>query len=150
MTELEREWRAQTLTELPHLHPELSFKLLHKLLIQNIYTIKHITLPNGTNLMTPDNFKIYYKTPTKLKRNALHIAEQLFCHTSCTPNCHNQCTIHPPPQTLKIKYISDNQSLILRTLINSPQLLTTQHPHHSNPPTNITKQPHKFPINIIL
>jgi hypothetical protein len=59
MTELEREWRAQSTIELPLLNPELSLKLLHKLLIHNIYEIKHITLPNETTLMTPENFKTY-------------------------------------------------------------------------------------------
>lgn len=70
--------------------------------------MKHITLPNGTNLMSPNDFKRYYKTPTKLEKNALNIAEQLFCHPNCTTNCANPCTQHPPVRTLKTKYISNN------------------------------------------
>jgi hypothetical protein len=50
-TELENEWR--TSTALPHLNPKLSLKLLHKLITLNIHTIKQISLPNGTNLMSP-------------------------------------------------------------------------------------------------
>jgi len=76
MTKLELEWRAQAIAKLPHLNSKLSLKLLHKLLVHNIYKIKHIILPNGTNLITPNNFKTYYKTPIKLKKSALNIAEQ--------------------------------------------------------------------------
>ena len=89
MTKLELEWRSQVTIELPHLNPKLSIKLLHKLLMYNIYKIKHITLPNGTNLMTQEDFKLYYKSPTKLEKNALKIVDQLFCYPSLYPNpCH--------------------------------------------------------------
>jgi hypothetical protein len=125
MTKLEQEWRIQATNELPHLNPDLSLKLLHKLLIHNIYKIQHITLPNGTNLMTPNDFKIYHKAPSKLEKNALQIAEQLFCHPSCKPNCPNPCTRHLPARTLKPRYISNNQNLIPRILDNPPQPLDT-------------------------
>jgi hypothetical protein len=78
-TELETEWKSQATTILPQLNNELSLKLLYKFLTQNIHKIKHISLPNGTHLMSPTDFQTYYKTPTKLIKNALHIAEQLFC-----------------------------------------------------------------------
>jgi hypothetical protein len=71
MTKLEQEWRAQATSELPHLNPALLLKLLHKLLIHNIYKIQHITLTNRTNLMSSDVFKTYHKTPSKLEKNAL-------------------------------------------------------------------------------
>ena len=100
--------------------PDLPLKLLHKLLIYNIYKIQHITLHNGTNLMTRDDFKIYYKTPFKLENNALQIAEQLFCYPSCTPNCPNPCTRHLPVRTLKPRHISNNQNLIPITPANHP------------------------------
>ena len=51
-TELEQEWRSTAITELPHLDPQLSIKLLYKLMAHNIYKIKHITLPNDTNLIS--------------------------------------------------------------------------------------------------
>jgi hypothetical protein len=82
-TEFEQEWITNATTELPHLNPKLSLKLLHKLLLHNIHKIKHITLPNGTHLMSHKDFQTYYKTPTKLEKNAINIAEQLFCHTKC-------------------------------------------------------------------
>ena len=46
-TELEKEWISTT--EIVHLNPKLSLKLLHKLLLLNIHSIKQISLPNGTN-----------------------------------------------------------------------------------------------------
>lgn len=67
-TKSEHEWRAQAINILSHLNSELSFDILHQLLIHNIYTTKHITFPNRTNFMTSDNFKTYYKTPTKLEK----------------------------------------------------------------------------------
>ena len=100
--------------------------------------------------MTPNNFKTYYKTPTKLEKNALNIAKQLFCYPSCTPNCPNPCMQHPSARTLKARYISDNQDLIPRTPDNPPQPPARQQPQHPNPPPNIINHPHRFPINIIL
>jgi hypothetical protein len=72
-TELETEWKSQATTNLPKLNNELSLKLLYKLLTQNIHKIKHITLPNGTHLISPTDFQTYYKTPTKLiKKRITH------------------------------------------------------------------------------
>jgi len=59
---------SQTTIILPHTDPKLSLKMLHKLLLHNIYKIKHITLPNGTNLMSPEDFKIYYQIPIKIEK----------------------------------------------------------------------------------
>ena len=150
MTKLEQEWRTQATNELPHLNHNLSLKLLHKLLIHNIYKIQHITLPNGTHLMTLDDFKIYHKTPSKLEKYALQIAEQLFCYPSCTPNCPNPCTRHLPARTLKPKYISNNQNLIPRISENPPQPLDIQQQLHPNPSHNIINNPIRFAINKIL
>ena len=68
MTELESEWRAQAIMEIPELTQQISLKLLHKLLAHNIQKIKHISLPNGTRLMSPKDFQTYYKTPTQLEK----------------------------------------------------------------------------------
>ena len=84
MTELEQEWTTAIITECPHINPKLSHKLMNKLLAHNIYKIKHITLLNGTNIMSHEDFKTYYHNPTMLEKNALNIAEQLFCHPKCT------------------------------------------------------------------
>ena len=146
-TELEQEWRTQATNELPQLNIKLSLKLLHKLLAHNIQKIKHISLPNGTNLMSAKDFQTYYKTPTKLEKNALHIAEQHFCHQNCNQNCPQPCNRHPPARTLKMKYISDNSELIPRTPTNP---LRPPIPQQSTPPPHITKKPLKFPIHTIL
>ena len=113
-TELEHEWRIQATIELLQLKPELSLKLLHKLLTRNIQKIKHISLPNGTNLMSPKHFQIYYKIPTKLKKTAPHIAEQFFCQQSYNQNCPNSCTRHPQARTLKTRYILENKEITPR------------------------------------
>ena len=105
-TPLEQLWCHLSETQLPQINPTQTFKFLHKLLLQNIYEIKHITLPNGTNLMLHEEFKHYYTTPTKLIKQALDIAAQLFCHPKCNPTCLNPCTNHHPPCTLKEEYIS--------------------------------------------
>ena len=75
MTELKHEWTLITTTDLPHLDPNLSHKLLNKLLSHNIYKIKHITLPNGINLMSTEEFQTYHHNPSKILKNALKIAE---------------------------------------------------------------------------
>ena len=79
-TSLEQMWCHLLATQLPQINPTQTLKFLHKLLLQNIYEIKHITLPNGTNLMTLEDFKHFYVTPTKIIKQALDIAEQLFYH----------------------------------------------------------------------
>ena len=77
-TQLKQAWTQQIEALLPHFNPTQTRKLIHKLLLYNIYEIKHITLPNGTKLMTTDDFKTYYQPPTKLFKQALNIAEQIF------------------------------------------------------------------------
>ena len=73
-TPLEQIWCQLSKTQFPQINPTQTFKFLHKLLLQNIYEIKHITQPNGTNLMSHEEFKYYYITPTKLIKQALDIA----------------------------------------------------------------------------
>ena len=51
-TPLEQIWYQLSISQLPQINPNQTFKLLHKLLLHNIYEIKHIMLPNGVNLMT--------------------------------------------------------------------------------------------------
>ena len=75
-------------------NPSQILKFLHKLLLQHISKIKHITLPNGTNLMLLKDFRNYYTTPRKLIKQALNIVEQLFCHPRCNPNCKYPCANH--------------------------------------------------------
>ena len=65
-TPLEQIWCQLSTIQLPQINPTQTLKLLHKLLLHNIYEIKHITLPNGINLMTQEDFKKIYTKPKKL------------------------------------------------------------------------------------
>ena len=62
---LETVW-MQEAQMLHGLNPTTSLKLLLKLLVHNINTLDQITMPNGTTLMNPDEFKVYHSTPSKL------------------------------------------------------------------------------------
>ena len=105
MTELEQQWKTNATIERPHLNLKPTLKLLHKLLLHNIHKIKHIPLPNGTNLMSLEDFRMYYTIPTNLEKNTLNIAKQLFFYANCTEDCPNLCQRHPQPRTLKAQYI---------------------------------------------
>ncbi len=100
--------------------------------------------------MAPEDFKTYFKTPSKLEKSALQIAEQLFCYPRCTPNCLNNCVIHPLARTLKTKYVSNNQHIVVRTPNNPPQAPNPQLQYHPNPPPHIINNPIRFGINIVL
>ena len=100
--------------------------------------------------MSSKDFQTYYKTPTKLEKSALRIAEQLFCQQSCNQNCLNFCVIHPQTRTLKTRYISENSELTPRVQENPPHLTTPQQSLQPNPPPNIKNNPLKFPIHSIL
>ena len=123
---------------------------LHKLLLHNIYEIKHITLPNGTNLMTQEDFKNYYIKPTKLIKQALNIAEQLFCYPRCNPNYQNPCDNHHPPRTLKEEYITPDHNIEPRTIETPIHPPTPSHPPQPLPPPNIKNNPTRYPIHVIL
>ena len=80
-TPLETQWMVQA-SNIPMLTPTLSLKYLHKLVIHNIYELKQITHPNGTHLMSNNEFKHHYHTLTKTERIALDYARSLFCEPS--------------------------------------------------------------------
>jgi len=101
------------------------------------YCKKHITLPNGTNLMSPKDFKTYYQNPTKLEKNALKIAEQLFCYPSCTQNCPNRC--QTPTTTHTQRKIHIKQSRI--NTKNTRKPITNTTPTTSKSTTKHKKQP---------
>ena len=67
-TPLEKQWMQQA-QNLPTLTPTTSLKYLH-----NITELKHIIHSNGTQLMTNEDFKTYYVTPTKTTKAALNQA----------------------------------------------------------------------------
>ena len=92
---LEDVWmkEAQNIHGLNH---KISLKLLQKLLLHNIIELGQINLPNGLNMMSPNDFTNYYSNPTKLIKSAFNIAQQLFCHPSCPPLCQQTCMHHHP------------------------------------------------------
>lgn len=53
-TPLETQWMRQA-------------RNIHKPILHNITELKHITHPNGTHLMTNDEFEHYYNTPTRIE-----------------------------------------------------------------------------------
>ena len=147
-TKLEEKWR--TTTEIPHLNPKLSLKLLHKLISLNIHSVKQISLPNGTHLMSPEEFRKYYKNPTKLEITAINIAAQLFYQSPCNQNCPTPCLIHIQTITLKTQFITDHRELHLRVIEDSLHPTPPQQPQYPNPPINIINNPSKFPIHTII
>ena len=149
-TPLEQMWCQLSETHLPQINSTQTFKFLHKLLLQNIYEIKHITLPNGINLMSQKDFKHYYVTPTKLIKQALDIAEQLFCHPKCNPTCLNPCTNHHPPHTLKEDYIIIDHNVEPRIRKTPIHLSIPLHPPQPKPPFNIKNNLIRYPIHSIL
>ena len=110
---LENVWMKEA-QNIHSLNPQTSFKLLQKLLTHNILRLEQITLPNGLNMMSPTNFRNYHSSPTKLIKSALNIAQQLFCHPSCPPQCRQPCPNHHLPRTLKDKYIIINHNILPR------------------------------------
>ena len=128
-TPLEQIWCQLSTIQLPQINPTQTLKLLHKLLLHNIYEIKHITLSNGINLMTQEDFKKIYTKPTKLIKQALDIAKQLFCYPRCNPTCQTPCDNHHPPCTLKEEYI---------TLVHNIEPRTTETPIHPHATTSTT------------
>ena len=98
--------------------------------------------------MSSNDFQTYYTTPTKLVKNALNIAEQLFCHPRCNNECQTPCNRHTLPCTLKTRYITNNQTLTptFENPLDTPLPQQTQ----PTPPPNITNNPMKFPIHTIL
>ena len=149
-TQLEQAWTQQTEALLPHFNPTRIRKLIHKLLLYNIYEIKHITLPNGTKLMTTDDFKTYYQPPTKLIKQALNIAEQIFCHPQCLPYCPNPCPNHHPPRTLKQEFITIIHQIAPRTIEPPTHPQPLPHPLHLQTPLHIKNNPNQHPIYKIL
>ena len=150
VTPTEQLWCHLSETQLPQINPTQTFKYLHKLLLQNIHEIKHITLPNGTILMLHEEFKYYYITPTKLIKQALDIAVQLFCHPKCNPTCLNPCTNHHLPCTLKEEYISRDHYIEPRSIESPIHPPMPPHPLQPKPPLNIKNNPTRYPIHSII
>ena len=145
---LETAW-MQEAQMLHDLNPNISLKLLHKLLVHNITTLDQITMPNGTTLMDPDEFKIYHSTPSKLINSALYIANQLFCHLPCN-QCPLPCQQHHPPRSLKNKYIIRHHNILPHPPAASIHPSNLHIPPLPLSPTNMLKDPRTFSIHKIL
>ena len=146
---LENAWMKEA-QNIHNLNPKTSLKLLQKLLLHNILKLEQITLPNGLHLMSPSDFKNYHSNPTKLIKSALNIAQQLFCHPSCPPQCQQPCTHHYPPRTLKDNYIIINHNILPRQPEPPTHPPSPPHPRQPIPPRNILTNSRQFPIHIIL
>ena len=149
-TPLEQIWCQLSANQLPQIHPTQNLKILHKLLLHNIYEIKHITLPNGTNLMTQEDFQKFYTKPTILIKQALDIAEQLFCYPRCNPTCQTPCDNHHSPRTLKEEYTIQDHNITPRTTETPIHPPTPPHPPQPPPPPNIKNNPTRYPIHSII
>ena len=149
-TPLEQIWCQLSITQLPQINPIQILKFLHKLLLQNIYEIKHIILPNGINLMSQEDFKFFYTKPKKLIKQAVDIAKQLFCHPRCNPNCRNPCNNHHPPRTLKKEYIILDHNIEPRIAESHTHPPMPPHPPQPLSSPNIKNNPIRHPIQSIL
>ena len=143
-------WRIELINLHHHIHHTQSLKLIHTLLLYNIYDIKHLTLSNGTNLMSYKEFKNYYTTPIKLIKQALDTTTQLYCHPSCNINYQNICPNHYPLCILKQRYVTIEHNIEPRDRIASIHPPTPPHPPHPTPPTNIKNNPIRYPIHSII
>ena len=100
--------------------------------------------------MSQEDFKHYYVIPTKLIKQALNIAEQLFCHHTCNPTCLNPCTNHHPSCTLKEEYTTMDHNMEPRTRKTPIHPPMPPHPSQPKPPLNIKNNPIRYPIHSIL
>ena len=148
-TPLETQWMRQART-IPTITPTLFLKYLHKPILHNITKIKHITHPNGTHLMTNDEFKHYYNSPTKTKKLTLNQAKTLFCKTPCHSQCPNMCLTHTTPNTLKNEYHVQNHNIHTRPREHNTHPPPPPPLEYRKPPLHILKDPTNFPIHIIL
>ena len=134
----------------PTLTSTNSLKYLHKLILHNITEIKHITHPNGTHLMTNDEFKHYYTTPTKTTKAALDLARSLFCEPPCQNPCQYNCPTHILPNTLKTIYKIQHHNIATGTNRHQAPPPPPPPPEYPKPPLHIQHNHHQYPIHSIL
>ena len=102
-------------------------------------------MPNGTTIMNPTEFKIYHSTPSKLIHSALNIANQLFCYPTCN-QCPLPCQQHPPPRSLKNKYIIRHHNILPHPPAIPVYPPNVHMPHLPSPPKPMLKDLRQFPI----
>ena len=130
-TQLETIWLIQARNR-PNININLCHHFLNKLLVHHINNISQITFPNGTHLMTQDDFTTYHTKPTKIIKSALKLATQLFCQPICHQHCPQPCPNYSPCNTLLPQFIIPNHHI-------DPPQPTTQ------PPIPIEERPPPLP-----
>ena len=148
-TPIETQWMQQ-MHNIPTLTTTSSLTYLHKLILHNITDLKQLTHPNGTHLITNEEFKYYYDTPTKAIKATLDHIKTLFCEPTCQSQCPHNCLVHAPPNTLKAPYRILNHQLHprIRTQYAHPPPLPP--PEHPRPPIHIQHKHSLYPIHSII
>ena len=148
-TPIETQWMQQ-MYNIPTLTTTSSLTYLYKLILHNITDLKQLTHPNGTHLITNEEFKYYYDTPTKAIKATLDHIKTLFCEPTCQSQCPHNCLVHPPPNTLKTPYRILNHQLHprIRTQYAHPPPLPP--PEHPRPPIHIQHKHSLYPIHSII
>jgi hypothetical protein len=146
-TQLETNWLTQA-RQHPNINIHLCHHFLNKLLLNHIDNLSQITHPNGTHLMSQDDFNTYHTKPTKLIKSALKLAKQLFCQPVCQHHCPQPCPNHYPSYTLLPQFIIPNHHIDLpQSNIQQPIPIMDRPPP---PPLNIWAQLKHTPIHSII
>ena len=90
----------------------------HNLILYNTYDFKHIMHLNGQHLMTNDNLKQYYSTPSQVNKIVLIYAMLLFV------SCHPQ-PMHQPVSNIQHSKHLENEYIIQKPL-HQPESNITQ------------------------
>lgn len=137
-TPLETQWMLQT-RNIPTLTPTPFLTYFHNLILQNILETKHITHPNGTHLMTNDEFTHYYTTPNKIGTNCTRLwqttllwtgmpqsMQWFVLDTNCTK--HLDKWLHKPKPTHPPKTTTTHQPSPTPNTSRAPKKTTPIHP----------------------
>jgi hypothetical protein len=113
-------------------------KLLHKLYTLNIYSLNNFTMPNGTTLMNPLDFKKQYNSCSKCIKIEIQYCQTMFCQND-NPNIS-----HPLPN-----YNLLPQYHIQNPIIQNPNQNQLNRDKSSHIPKNIYTKLYKYPIQQI-
>ena len=139
-TQLETIWLILACNK-PNINTNLCHHFLNKLLVYHINNLSQITLPNGTHLMTHEDFTTYHAKPTKIIKstlNSLKLATQVFCQPICLQHCPQPCPNHFPPNTLLPQFIILNHHIDLPQPTIKPPIPIKERP----PPPSLDTYPY--------
>jgi hypothetical protein len=131
-TELEKQWEERQ-HKLNKLQQKNTQKLLHKLYTFNIYSLKDITMPNRTTLMTLDNFKLQYNSCSKCIKTALYHCQLMFYQNNNMDI--NHPTNNPNTQEynkLLVQYCTQYPIIKIPIKIKPPKIRKKKQPLHQN------------------